>query len=181
VTSNRFAVAGHPLALWLHRVAENLDTIFVRYRDEEAGNWESRSLADIPEVTAAFHVAEFLQRWPFIPMRVLRDRPSEYQSGPLTLEELKAALHRERAIVQHFQQIRDRVFGTSSADRESADSSGAHAASTAELLVDAAALVGYLQLALDENERLVAFLAGLQEAGTISREELEFLMGLRHG
>jgi hypothetical protein len=181
VTDNRFAVVGHPLALWLHRVAANLDTIFVRYRDEEAGRWESRSLVDIPAGTAAFHVAEFLRRWPFIPMCVLRGRPSEYPSGPLTLEELKAALHRERAIVQHFQEIRDRVFGALSAGRESADSSPAHAASTGELLVDAAALVGYLQLLLDENERLVAFLAGLQEAGTISREELEFLMGLRHG
>lgn len=33
---------------------------------------------------------------------------------------------------------------------------------------------------LGEDERLVVFLIGLEEAGMISRRELELLMGLRH-
>lgn len=168
----------HPLALWLRCVAENLDSIFVRYRDEDSERWESRALGDLPIEAAASHVAEFLCRWPFIPVRV-RQAPPEASEAPLSVEELKAALHGKRAIALHIAEIRERVLHTTSVRRSNAQASVEAERECNQLLVDAAALVGYLQLALDENERLVAFLVGLEEAGTISREELEFLMGLR--
>ena len=102
----------------------------------------------------------------------------------LTLEELKEAMRGKRAIVVHFVEIRDRVFDLLKRLREERQcgervSGGAETTNAVErLATDAAALVGYLQLMLDENERLVAYLIGLEEAGTISRTELEFLMGL---
>jgi hypothetical protein len=168
----------HPFALWLRRVAENLDTIFVRYRDEDSERWESRALSDVPIEAAASHVADFLGRWPFIPVRVKRALP-EASDAPLTVEELKAALHGKRALALHFAEIRERVLRATSLRRSEAQATVEGAREYDQLLVDATALVGYLQLALDENERLVAFLLGLEEAGTISREELQFLMGLR--
>ena len=176
-TSPALPPVGHPLAIWLHRIADHLDAIFVRYRESPVAPWSSRALADLPEEIAAWHVADFLRRWPFIPTRL--QQPAAEPQHELTSEELKRALHRERAIVQHFSEIRERVL-VALAERRSGPASGDRQA-TAEnqLLADASALVGYLQLILGENERMVAFLAGLEEAGTISREELELLMGLR--
>lgn len=177
MTSRGAPAQAHPLALWLHRVADNLGTIFVRDRDDESSPWVSRPLADLPTEVAAHYVADFLQRWPFVPVRVV-GAPLAEESGPLSLEQLKAALHRERAIVQHFEEIRERVFAALACSSEAA-AAGDDVEGTTQALVDAAALVGYLQLLLHENERLVAYLIGLEEAGTISREELELLMGLR--
>jgi hypothetical protein len=101
----------------------------------------------------------------------------------LTFDELKAAMREQRAIVVHFVEIRDRVFDLLRRLREARERDervdGAETTETVErLAADAAALVGYLQLMLDENQRLVAYLIGLEEEGTISRAELEFLMGL---
>jgi hypothetical protein len=87
---------------------------------------------------------------------------------------------RRRLLRLHFADIRERLLAALVARRRNEDrAASASAAELSRLLADPSALVGYLQLALDENERLVAFLHGLEEAGTISREELELLMGLR--
>ena len=103
----------------------------------------------------------------------------------LTLEELKQAMREGRALVAHFVEIQTRVFELLKRLREARErgevvAPGAETTKTIErLAADAASLVGYLQLMLDENDRLVAYLIGLEEAGTISRQELDFLMGLR--
>jgi hypothetical protein len=99
--------------------------------------------------------------------------------GGLTLEQLKEALAEGRALVEHFQEIRERVFHALAERRKHPNSVRTVERDPDRLLVDAAALVGYLQLVLDDNERFVAFLLGLEEAGTITRAELELLMGLR--
>lgn len=99
--------------------------------------------------------------------------------GGLTLEQLKEALAEGRALATHFHEIRERVLEGLAARRKSPESVGTGQRDPDHLLVDAAALVGYLQLLLDDNERFVAFLLGLEEAGTITRAELELLMGLR--
>jgi len=100
----------------------------------------------------------------------------------MTYEELRAAMSEGRAISQHFEEIKTRFFPalkrfTGSLNR--GDLIGANAKTLQPMIEDMAALVGYLQLMLDENDRLLAFLIGLEEAGTITRQELELLMGLR--
>jgi hypothetical protein len=90
----------------------------------------------------------------------------------LTYEQLVEAMKGERALVKHFAEIKERVFELTGMP-ELVGRSGS------SLLADAAALIGYLELLLGENEKLVAFVIGLEEAGTITRTELEFLMGLR--
>jgi len=103
----------------------------------------------------------------------------------LTFEELQVAMRSQRAFVAHFREICDRVadlckrLGEARERGHALADEGDAPSVIDQLAVDAAALVGYLQLMLDENERLVAYLMGLEEAGTISRAELEFLMGLR--
>jgi hypothetical protein len=83
-------------------------------------------------------------------------------------------MERRAALVRHFAEIKERVFGLSGMP-ELVGRSGS------SLLIDAIALVGYLELMLGENQKLVAFLMGLEQAGTISRSELELLIGLRQG
>lgn len=92
----------------------------------------------------------------------------------MTYEELRAAMSEGRAISKHFEEIRMRVHTLAKVPELSYRAGP-------KLLSDAVALVGYLQLMLDENDRLIAFLIGLEEAGTITRQELELLMGLRRG
>jgi hypothetical protein len=92
----------------------------------------------------------------------------------MTYEELRTALAEGRAIAKHTEEIRQRLHSLLGMP-ELVHRSG-H-----QLLTDAIALQSYLQLMLDENDRLVAFLMGLEEAGTITRKELELLMGLRRG
>jgi hypothetical protein len=104
---------------------------------------------------------------------------SDAAPGGLTLEQLKEALAEGRALVTHVHEIRERVLQALAERRKSANSVGTAERDPDQLLVDAAALVGYLQLVLEDNERFVAFLLGLEEAGTITRAELELLMGLR--
>jgi hypothetical protein len=71
----------NPLAAWLHRVADHLDDIHIRYQHEDTGRWYSPSLAELPPAHAAAEIAEFLNRWPFIPVRVVR--PSERVAEPV--------------------------------------------------------------------------------------------------
>jgi len=106
----------------------------------------------------------------------------EISDATLSLDELKAALHGNRAITLHFSEIRERlmpVLPASRAGRGEAQTGAEPGHGHNQLLVDAAALVGYLQLALCENERLVSFLLELEEAGRLGRQELGLLMGLR--
>jgi len=51
---------GHPLALRLRRVADNLDLIYVRTRDPVTGRWGNSSLADLDVGDAAAHIARLL-------------------------------------------------------------------------------------------------------------------------
>ena len=60
-------LAEHPLAVWLHQVASNLDTIRVRDREADDLPWKMVPLAALPHPVAAAYIADFLQRWPFIP------------------------------------------------------------------------------------------------------------------
>ena len=92
----------------------------------------------------------------------------------MTYEQFRSAMSEGRAISKHFEEIRMRVH-THAKVPELAYRSGQ------SLLGDALCLVGCLQLMLDENDRLIAFLIGLEDAGTITRRELELLMGLRRG
>jgi hypothetical protein len=59
--------AEHPLAVWLHRVADNLDAIYVRDREADDQPWKAMALDTLPPPVAAAYVADFLQRWPFVP------------------------------------------------------------------------------------------------------------------
>lgn len=64
--------ANDPLAVWLRRVADNLETIYVRRQDTLSGRWGNCSLADLPHEEAAGQIARFLSAWPFVPHRLLR-------------------------------------------------------------------------------------------------------------
>jgi len=100
----------------------------------------------------------------------------------MTYEQLRAAMTEGRAISKHFEEIKARFFPALRRFKDANDRGdviGANAKTLRPMIEDMAALVGYLQLMLDENDRLVAFLIGLEEAATITRQELELLMGLR--
>jgi hypothetical protein len=56
--------AEHPLAVWLHRVADNLNAIYVRDREADDQPWKTVALGTLPHPVAAAYVADFLQRWP---------------------------------------------------------------------------------------------------------------------
>ena len=64
--------AEHPLAVWLHRIADNLDAIYVRDREADDQPWKTVALDTLPHPVAAAYVADFLQRWPFVPHLVAR-------------------------------------------------------------------------------------------------------------
>jgi hypothetical protein len=69
----------HPLALWLRHVADHLDAIYVRDREAENAPWRTVSLADLPHPVAAAFVADFLQRWPFVPVRAVRPEDGRHE------------------------------------------------------------------------------------------------------
>lgn len=90
----------------------------------------------------------------------------------MTYGEFHEALDSGRAIDKHFDEIRERVLSIASTP-EVVDQSGR------ALLHDSYALIGYLGLMLNENDRLIRFLIRLKEDGRITRNELGDLLGLR--
>ena len=102
----------------------------------------------------------------------------------LSYEDLCAAMENGRALAAHFDEIKHRVFDLVArlkGAQERGDAIGTTARSMWPLVEDVIALVGYLQLMLDENDKLLAFVMGLERAGTITRAELDRLMRLRGG
>jgi hypothetical protein len=101
----------------------------------------------------------------------------------LSYEDLCAAMENGRALAAHFEEIKHRAFDlvARKGAQERSDAVGTNARSMWTPVEDVIALVGYLQLMLDENDKLLAFVMGLERAGTITRAELERLMGLRRG
>lgn len=75
--------AEHPLAVWLHRVADNLDAIYVRDREADDQPWETVALDKLPDSVAAAYVADFLQRWPFVPHLSTRSGGETCGPGPM--------------------------------------------------------------------------------------------------
>ena len=89
----------HPLAVWLHRVADNLDRICVRDREADDRPWKTVALDTLPHPVAAAYVADFLQRWPFVPELVDADQP--LPRTHLTLDDA-----REKLAGWHFNKAR---------------------------------------------------------------------------
>jgi hypothetical protein len=90
----------------------------------------------------------------------------------MTYSEFIAALDQGRAIRRHYDEIVKRFFEV----KETAEPVTGGGRTP---LHDLSALVGYLGLMLDENDKLVHFLLRLENERRLSRREFCDLMGLR--
>jgi hypothetical protein len=96
----------HPLAVWLHRVADNLDRIFVCDREADDLPWRTVALDALPHPVAAAYVADFLQRWPFTPDIGVRPEERDTCDQPLPRTHLTLDNAREKLAGWHFNKAR---------------------------------------------------------------------------